>query len=157
MDRRWQKAFTQMTHGIYVLTTRNMEIINAMIASWVAQVSYAPPLVMAAIHPNRYCHELIRHSGCFALHVIDHSQRRMIDRMMGPDPKKKFDGIDWHPGRTGSPILEQCLAWFDCIVKEEHQPGNHTVFFGQVVDAGSHRSGRPMITADCEGTYLGKS
>jgi flavin reductase (DIM6/NTAB) family NADH-FMN oxidoreductase RutF len=146
-----------MTHGIYVLTTRHKGTINAMIASWVAQASYTPQLIMKAIHPNHYCHELIQRSGSFALHVIEHTQGEMIDRMMGSDPSMKFDGIDWHPGRSGSPILDECLAWFDCTVKEKHQPGNHTVFFGLVVDTGSHLSGRPMITSDCKGTYIGKS
>ena len=58
-----------MANGIYVLTTRLDDTINGMIASWVTQISYAPPLIMVAIHPNRYSHTLIDKSGVFALNV----------------------------------------------------------------------------------------
>ena len=35
------------------------EEVNGMIASWVSQISYDPRLIMAAVHPNRYSHQLI--------------------------------------------------------------------------------------------------
>jgi flavin reductase (DIM6/NTAB) family NADH-FMN oxidoreductase RutF len=107
MDRHWQNAFTQMTHSIYVLTTRHRNIMNGMIASWVTQASYAPPLNMAAIHPNRYCHELIRCSGGFALHVIDYAQGEMIERMMGPDPARKFDGTPMLHKKDGENLTKR--------------------------------------------------
>ncbi|RLB87199.1 MAG: flavin reductase, partial [Deltaproteobacteria bacterium] len=43
MKKQWLPAFGQMTYGIYVLTTRFDDAVNGMIASWVTQVSYAPP------------------------------------------------------------------------------------------------------------------
>ena len=59
MDERWLQALGSMTYGIYVLTTHHEEKINGMIASWVSQISYDPPLVMVAVHPNRYSRQLI--------------------------------------------------------------------------------------------------
>jgi flavin reductase (DIM6/NTAB) family NADH-FMN oxidoreductase RutF len=53
MQDQWIKAFAKMTYGIYVLTSGADEAINGMIASWVSQVSYEPPLVMVAVHPKR--------------------------------------------------------------------------------------------------------
>lgn len=155
MEMNWLNAFGQMTYGIYVLTTRHAQEINGMIASWVSQVSYEPPLIMAAVHPNRYSHGLIEKSGHFALHVVDRSEDKILDRMMGPDPKEKFAGLEWEPGKTGSPILKDCMAWFECRIKEKHRPGNHTMFIGEVVHAGFVSSGRPLCTFDCKGTYLG--
>jgi len=157
MNENWLRAFGQMTNGLYVLTARHGEKINGMIASWVTQVSYEPPLIMVAVHPNRYSHELIESSKSFALHVLSHTQQEMIDRMMGSDPAAKFSGIDWEPGRTGCPVLKDCLAWFECNVLRQLQPGNHALFIGQVVHAGVVSSGRPLCTFDCEGMYIGKA
>jgi flavin reductase (DIM6/NTAB) family NADH-FMN oxidoreductase RutF len=70
----------QMTYGIYVLTTRNESEINGMIASWVSQVSYDPPLMMVAVHPNRYSHTLITQSRIFALHSLDRAQKDLLAR-----------------------------------------------------------------------------
>jgi len=73
MDERWLHALRNMTYGIYVLTTAHEEKINGMIASWVSQVSYDPPLIMVAVHPNRYSNGMIRESGAFVLHILSES------------------------------------------------------------------------------------
>ena len=112
---------------------------------------------MAAVHPNRYTHGLIEKSGHFALHVVDYTEDKMVGRMMGPDPREKFAGLDWESGKTGCPILKDCMAWFECRVSDIFRPGNHTMFVGKVVHAGSVSSGRPLTTLDCEGTYLGNA
>ena len=156
MKQQWQSAFGQMTYGIYVLTTKLDDAVNGMIASWVTQVSYDPPLIMAAVHPNRYSHDMIVTTRSFGLHIIDQSQKDLLKRFKGPDPKEKFTGLDWMTGKTGVPILNDCLAWFELEVIEQHQPGNHTVFIGNVVDAGVHSEGNPLTTLDYEGMYTGK-
>ena len=117
MQEGWLKALGKMTYGIYVLTSCHKEEINGMIASWVSQVSYEPLLIMAAVHPNRYSHRLIEQSGCFALHVIDRQQTEFLARFKGPDPKSKFSSVQWERGKTGCPILNDCMAYLECKVK----------------------------------------
>jgi flavin reductase (DIM6/NTAB) family NADH-FMN oxidoreductase RutF len=156
MQPTWQTAFSQMTYGIYVLTTQHETIINGMIASWVSQVSYDPPLIMAALHPNRFSQNLVEKSGHFALHVIAESQKSLIDKFMGPDPSGKFTDIDWQTGETGCPVLKNCLAWFECRIEETHQPGNHCLFIGKVVSAGCNDEARSLCTQDYDAVYTGR-
>lgn len=156
MQKEWLAALGQMTYGIYVLTTRVDDTINGMIASWVTQVSYEPPLIMAAIHPNRYSHDLVEKGRSFALHILDRSQKKMLKIFKGPDPRKKFDGIAWEPGKAGSPILKDCPAWLELIVTERHTPGNHTLFIGEIIDGAARFTGTPLCTLDYEGMYVGK-
>jgi flavin reductase (DIM6/NTAB) family NADH-FMN oxidoreductase RutF len=157
MKKEWSTAFGHMTYGIYVLTARFDDTINGMIASWVTQVSYDPPLIMVAVHPNRYSHSLIEKSQAFALHVLDRSQKEMLKRFKGPNPEKKFTGIPWETGKTGAPILTNCLAWFEVTVKERHDPGNHTLFIGEVIDSGGASLGNPLCTLEYDGMYVGKN
>ncbi len=157
MKKEWLTAFGHMTYGIYVLTARFENTINGMIASWVSQVSYEPPLIMVAVHSNRYSHHLLEKGQAFALHVLDKSQKDMLQRFKGPDPERKFFEIPWETGKTGVPVLENCMAWFELKVKEQHDPGNHTLFIGKVVDCGAQSSGTPLCTLDYEGMYVGKA
>ena len=60
----------------------------------------------------------------------------------------KFSGIEWTRGKTGSPIIKDCIAWFDCEVVSSIEPGNHTVFIGEVVDAKMVSENSAMSTAD---------
>jgi flavin reductase (DIM6/NTAB) family NADH-FMN oxidoreductase RutF len=41
-----------------------------------------------------------------------------------------------HLGVTGSPIFDEALAWLDCEVRQSVDMGTHTLFVGEVVDAG---------------------
>jgi flavin reductase (DIM6/NTAB) family NADH-FMN oxidoreductase RutF len=52
-------AFDALVHGVYVITTRLGDKVNGMTASWVAQVSLSPLLLMVSIAPPRYTHDLI--------------------------------------------------------------------------------------------------
>ncbi len=157
MKDDWIRALGSMTYGIYVLTSFYKEEINGMIASWVSQVSYDPPLIMVAVHPHRYSHNLIAKSGCFALHVPAAGQSNLLSRFKGPDPKNKFSSIQWQRGRTGCPVLKECLAYFECRVTAEYTPGNHTLFLGEVLEARLMAVGNALTSLDYDGVYLGKS
>lgn len=151
------KNMAHMTYGIYVLTTRFRESINGMIASWVSQVSYDPPLIMVAIHPHRYSHGLVAQSGCFALHVLAKNQKDLLARFKGPVPEAKFEALAWSDGLTGCPILADCIGCLECRVVQRLSPGNHTLFLGEVVQAVFNTQTPPLSTLDYEGCYLGKS
>jgi flavin reductase (DIM6/NTAB) family NADH-FMN oxidoreductase RutF len=157
MEKKYIEALGKMTYGIYVLTTFYDDKINGMIASWVSQISYDPPLIMAAIHPNRYSHHLIEQNGSFALHVLAKDQADFLSRFKGDDPAGKFEGIQWSKGKTGCPILKDCVAFFECTAIAAYTPGNHTVFIAEIVDATRFSDQRPLITLDYQGQYLGKT
>lgn len=156
MDRKWVEALGIMVHGIYVLTTAYRDEVNGMIASWVTQISFDPPLVAVAVHPDRYSHRLIEKSKAFALHAISKDRKDLLKIFKGPDPAAKFVSLRWSKGKTGSPLLTDCLAFVDCRVKMTLSPGNHTVFIGEIVDGGIVSRGVPLSTLDYEGVYTGE-
>lgn len=157
MKEQWIRAFGTMTYGIYILTTAKDEKMNGMVASWVSQVSYEPALIAVAVHSNRLSHKLIEDSGRFALHVLGENQTELISRFMASDPDTKFTGLEWKAGHTGCPILKDCVAYFECRLNTRLQPGNHTIFIGEVAAAGEISERRPLSTRDFRGQYIGKA
>jgi len=157
MEDLWPSIIGTITNGIYVLTAGYKDGISGMIVSWVSQASYDPPLIMAAVHPNRYCHDLIKQSGCFALHILSRSQSDLVQRFSAPDSREKFKNIPWRKGEIGCPVLESCIARVECHVVESYHPGNHTLFIGQVRAVHVFSAETPLSTLDFQGTYLGKS
>jgi flavin reductase (DIM6/NTAB) family NADH-FMN oxidoreductase RutF len=57
----------------------------------------------------------------------------------------KLNGYDVEIGQTGAPLLLTTPAWFECRVLHEVRGGNHTIFVGEVVDAGA-RSDEDALT-----------
>ena len=156
MNKELLNNMAHMTYGIYVLTTRHEDTINGMIASWASQVSYDPPLIMVAVHPNRYSHDLLKESGHFALHILAREQTDLLARFKGPDPGSKFADLAWHNGVTGCPILTDCIGILECRIQTTLAPGNHTLFIGEVVDTVFNGEKTPLCTLDYEGCYVGK-
>ncbi|THB81007.1 MAG: flavin reductase [Desulfobacteraceae bacterium] len=156
MKKEWETVFGKLTYGIYVLTAGRGDAINGMIASWVSQVSYDPPLILAAVHPNRYSHGLIESGQAFGLHVLDQGQKSLLKQFKGPVPADKFSGLSHDTGKTGVPILKACLAWFELSLKTSVTPGNHTLYIGEVIRCGSNAEGTPLTTLDYEGMYVGR-
>jgi flavin reductase (DIM6/NTAB) family NADH-FMN oxidoreductase RutF len=156
ISEKWLETLAGMVHGIYILTSSDGEINNGMIASWVCQVSYDPLLVLVAVHPNRYSQQLIEKSGSFALHLITSKQRDLLFRFKKSDVEEKFSAIAWSKGKTGCPILKDCLGYLDCRVRARYSPGNHNLFVGEIVDAQMVSAGTPMSTLDYPGFYMGK-
>lgn len=156
MDDRWIETLGHMTYGLYVLTTFHEGIHNGMIASWVSQVSHEPPLIMVAVHPNRYSHQLIEKSNAFALHLLTKGQKDLLVRFKGPDPEGKFDDIKWTAGQTGCPILQNCAGYMECRVIDRYAPGNHTLFIGEVLEGKLLSEEDPLNTTAYEGYYMGR-
>ena len=100
MQEEWKKALGTMTYGIYGLTTFYKDEINAMIASWVSQVSYDPLLIMAAVHQNRFSHRLIEQSDCFALHALTRSASGFSAALQGIRFEGKIHRTSMAPGHN---------------------------------------------------------
>ena len=156
MPQEWLQSLGDMTYGLYVITAGQGQNIGGMIASWVSQVSYNPPLISVAVHPNRYTHSLIRDNGSFVLHILDRNQKDFLHRFKGPDPVGKFSGLEWTPGLTGTPILAECPVYMECRVNSTLAPGNHTLFIGEICQAGRRREVSPLTSLDYSGMYEGK-
>ena len=155
MDENILKNMARLTYGIYVLTTRFEDTVNGMIASWVSQVSYEPPLILAAVHPNRFSHELLQQSGHFVLHILAREQKDLLGRFKCPDLNKKFQSLRWKEGLTGCPVLDDCIGYLECRIVRHLAPGNHSLFIGEVMSARFNAEDTPLCTLDYDGCYVG--
>ena len=141
-------AFRKFTYGVYVVGARHADRTNALTCAWVMRVSHRPPLVAVAVGKTRFTHDLIAASGAFSVNVLAEGQvelARHFGLKSGRDGDK-FAGIPYREGRTGSPILEGVAAWLDCRLVEGFPAGDHTIFVGEVIDAGM--GDRPPLVYD---------
>lgn len=141
-------AFRSLVHGVYVVTTRRGDRVNGMTASWVAQVSLSPLLLMVSIAPTRFSHDLIKESGVFAINVLTLAQVDLGKRFGFQSGRRvdKFAGLDYVTATTGSPILPQAQAFFDLKLVDTHPAGDHTLFVGEVVEAKIlHPQEQPLV------------
>ena len=56
----------------------------------------------------------------------------------------KFEGVDWSPAATGSPLLSGVMAWVDCRIEQVFDSGDHQIVVGRVVDLRVESDEPPM-------------
>ncbi len=129
-----------MPSGLYVLGSRAGERRNGMTLSWATQVSSSPKLIGVGVEKEAFTHELIAEGGVFCLNIVDREDRAIVRKFTKPVEvdlaAHTLNGFPFHDGPTGAPVLDQAVAWLDCRVHSTVDLGEHSLFLGEVVDAG---------------------
>lgn len=149
------KAQKHISHGVYVVSTVHDGRVNALTAAWVARASFVPPLLTVSIGKTRFSHDMIMGSGVFAVNVLgpeDIGAGRHFGLKTGRKTDK-FEGMEYETKATGSPVLKDCLAWLDCRVVSSMDAGDHTIFLGEVLDAGVKREASTPLIYDRESFF----
>jgi flavin reductase (DIM6/NTAB) family NADH-FMN oxidoreductase RutF len=139
-DRLRRRVLWSLPYGLYVVGSRAGERRNGMTINFVSQVSMNPKLVGIGVEAGAVTHELITEGGVFALNTINREDRAIVRKFTKPvdvdTDAMTLNGFPFHDGLTGAPILDQAVAYLECEVRQAIDLGDHTLFIGEVVDAG---------------------
>jgi flavin reductase (DIM6/NTAB) family NADH-FMN oxidoreductase RutF len=139
-DKLRRRVLWAMPSGLYVIGSRAGDRRNAMTANWATQVSSDPKLLAVSVEKPAFTHELIAEGRVFSVNIVDREDRAIVRKFTKPvevDPgASTLNGFAFHDGPTGAPILDQAVAWADCRLHSSVDLGAHTLFIGEVVDAG---------------------
>lgn len=128
--------FSCITTGVYVVGVISSEgQYNAFTATWVMPSSFQPPLLTLSINPRHISYQWMCKTKIFSVNVLSTSQLKYAAHFGTPSHvhTNKLDGIPWHTGKTGTPLLKEALAWFECTVCGEFSAGDHSLITGQVI------------------------
>lgn len=129
--------------GVTIVTTRNADGIHGFTVNAFASVTADPPTVLVCVNRSARAHPIIADSGGFCVNILALEQRALAEKFQGGEPHERFNGVVHRAGPSGSPVLDDVLAYFDCSVDEELTSGTHTIFIGRVLEAGE-RAGAPL-------------
>jgi flavin reductase (DIM6/NTAB) family NADH-FMN oxidoreductase RutF len=139
-DKLRRRVMWAMPSGLFVIGSRAGERRNGMTANWVSQVASTPKLVGVSVEREALTHTLIREGRVFSVCLVDREDRAIVRKFTKPVDvdlgARTLNGFPFVEKVTGAPVLAQAVAWLDCEVREELAVGSHTLFIGEVVDAG---------------------
>ena len=131
--------------GVSVVTARGEDgVPYGLTANAFCSVALQPPLILVCVEKIADSHNVIHRAGHFAVNVLASDQERLARQFAEWHASKKFTGIGFHNELTGSPILDDALAWVDCRTWASHDGGDHTIYIGEVL-AGDAREGSPLL------------
>lgn len=157
-DKTLHEVLRQFPYAIYIVGARGKDgEMNALVASWVTQCSFFPPLILAAIRKDTLTCRLIEQGKVFSINLIDKSQKRLARLLVKPSDQvgDKLGKVAHVEEDTGAPILRKAFAYAECKVRKIYEPGDHAVIIGEVVHSGVHGQGDPLMCADLKWHYGG--
>ena len=138
-DKLRRRVLWTFPSGLYVVGSRAGDRRNAMTTSWITQVSFDPKLVGVSVEKTAFTHELISDGGVFAINTVDREDRAIVRKFTKPVQVvgNTMNEFPFHDGAiTGAPVLDQAAAFVECEVRTSLDVGGHTLFIGEVVNAG---------------------
>ena len=152
-------ALRAINYGLHILTCRHGDDYGAGGVNWITQASFEPPLVVAGVKADSGSAAIIAASGSFAVNVLSGEQLD-IGKAFFRSTEVDGDQINGHAfeagPETGSPLLLETPYWFECRVTDTVARGDHTIFVGEVVNAGVRDdAAAPLLLRDTGMNYGG--
>ena len=129
--------------GVTVITALDGDEPIGMAANSFTSVSLDPPLVLFCAGKSSSTWPRIEASGAYAVNMLAADQEE-VSRLFATKDADRFASVGYRPGTTGSPILNDTLAYLDCEIVAKHDAGDHVLVVGHVVDLGVHHEGAPL-------------
>lgn len=146
----FKTALSRWASGVTVLTSYHGEQRVGITASSFSSLSLEPPRILVCVAKRLYTHQIINESGVFAVNILNTDQLEwgMLFAGMLPEREDRFANIDVQTAVTGSPLLPGVLSWVDCRLAQAYDGGDHSIFVGDVVAAGTAGAGVPLLYYD---------
>jgi len=147
----FRRSLAAFATGVAVVTTAagKGRHVGLTINSF-ASVSLAPPLVLWSLCNTSPNLAVFSRAKYFAINVLTVDQRELSQRFS--TLADKFDGMTVGSGYDGIPLIEGCVAQFECIRRRGYDEGDHVIFIGEVVRHWQRiQSHDPLIF--CDGAY----
>ncbi|MFW6061079.1 MAG: flavin reductase family protein [Phycisphaeraceae bacterium] len=144
-QRAFRQALGLFPTGVTIITALdpNGERLGMTVNSF-NTVSLDPPLVLFSIARNAYSMDALLKAKYYAVNLLDLEQTDLSTRFARALGDKWTD-VNYHPGRSGVPLLDSALAWFECESHAHHDGGDHVIFVGRVLSYHANPDGEPLV------------
>jgi flavin reductase (DIM6/NTAB) family NADH-FMN oxidoreductase RutF len=143
-DRDLRDALAQFATGVTVICAPGGEgRFVGFTASSFNSVSLDPPLVLWSLNRSAACLAAFESADHYTINVLGHDQTELAQRFSRPHADR-FEGVSYRLGGAGLPLIDGCIAWFECRHHAKHRAGDHTLFIGEVV-ACARRNGAGLV------------
>ncbi|HTI15597.1 MAG TPA: flavin reductase family protein [Dictyobacter sp.] len=152
-----KQALRMFTYGLYAVTCKSGNEVNAFTANWLSQVSFEPPLLAVSVENDSKSLPMIKESGTFTVNVLRTGQRELAGAL-GKSALKhpnKLENIQYTVQEDGTPILQDALSWVTCSVRSLTDAGDSTLIVAEVVNAGIIAEGTPLTMSEAGFRHAG--
>jgi flavin reductase (DIM6/NTAB) family NADH-FMN oxidoreductase RutF len=146
----FKQAGRRFASSVTIVSTRVGDMVHGATVSAFCTLSLEPMQVMVSLGRAGRLAAMLRESGTFAVSILAADQEaisRAFATSSRPTSLERFPDCESHTMATGAPVLDGCLAYFDCLLDSAVDSGDHTIFIGNVQAVGA-RDDQPLVYFD---------
>lgn len=141
-EKDFRRALGRYATGVTVVTCQSEHGPLGMTANSFASVSMDPPLVLWSPAKSSSRHAAFLAADRFIVHVLGKQQSDLCNRFTASG--LDFDQVAISESAGGAPLIDGCLAHFECSQHAIHDGGDHSIIVGKV-EAASAQDGEPLV------------
>lgn len=140
-SRQLRDAFGKFATGVTMITAPSADGPVAIIANSFSSVSLDPALVLWSVDRGARRFPYFEAAGHYAIHVLA-AEQHDICKLAARDAHLLNDHAHTL-NADGVPLIDHCLARFECRRVAAHDAGDHVIIVGQVQRT-EMRDGQPL-------------
>jgi len=137
--------------GVTVVTSGNFQSrLVGVTANSFSSVSLEPPIVLWSLVSSSPSLEVFDATGRFVINVLALEQMN-LSKQFSKTLEDKFAGVEYTEGLGDLPVIQNCVATFECKTIQRTVVGEHVLFLGQVENY-VYENKTPLLF--CQGNYM---
>lgn len=135
LEESYKEAMSSWSSGVTIVTAHYERCLFGMTVSSFAGVSLDPAMISICINIQARLCPILEKSKKFAINILRFDQielaRIFSDHNLSMDKRFEFGKFDI--STTQSPVLRDCLCWFDCAIENQYIVGDHILYIGKIL------------------------
>jgi len=140
-------ALSRIPSGVAILTAVEGPTATGMLASWIQQAAFDPPMLTVCVREDRPILRVVDDAGgSFALNVLGEDSAALLKHFAKGFSldENAFEGLAIHRREQGVRI-DEAIAYLECRLESTVWAGDHRLMLGRVVYAEGDPSRRPYV------------
>ncbi len=140
-------ALGRIPSGVFIVTAAKDGVETGMLASWVQQCSFTPPLITFVVQRGRPISTFLSKDEAFTLNILEANQTDMIAHF-GKGfalTDNAFQELEIQRAVPNGPILNEALAYLFGKVLTTMPVGDHDLYVAEVTAGKLLDEGQPMV------------
>lgn len=131
----FRNAMSLLTTAVNVITTEGAAGMHGFTASAVCSVTDTPPTLLVCMNQSSRSHAHFIQNKILSVNVLGAQHENLSNAFASSkfSSEERFKLGSWITLETGSPVLKDALASFDCEIEQIQQMGTHSIFICKVV------------------------
>jgi flavin reductase (DIM6/NTAB) family NADH-FMN oxidoreductase RutF len=141
----FRQALGMFATGVTIVTARDAAGARVgLTANSFNSVSIGPPLVLWSLSLKAGSMPTFAKGSHYAINILAADQHALAVRFASK-AVDRFDGVPFHEGADGAPLLDGAAAVFECFNRSQYQEGDHVIFVGEVEHCHRREGAQPLI------------